>query len=78
MLFPANGGVDDGRSVFVKVLNKTDKPFEPNGLVLIPRDAELKDDYRYIQNAWAKVDHHYILPGQYGIAKLLDATFYAD
>jgi hypothetical protein len=78
MLFPTCGGIDDSRSVFITVKNVTEEPLRPGKSILIPRDAELKDDDRYIASCRAAVGHKYILPNQYGTAKLTSAVFWAD
>ena len=77
MLFPWCGGANDGRSVFVTIENTTKKSFEPGQVVLIPRDASLKDDDRYIASCRAVVDA-WINPLCFGNAKLLSAEFWAD
>jgi hypothetical protein len=77
MLFPKNGGANDSRSVFVIIKNIGREPLAPNQDVLIPDKAQLQDDDRYIQSARVKVVE-YILPEEYGAAKLLSAVLYAD
>jgi len=44
----------------------------------VPRDADFKDDDRYIASGRVMVDHEYILPNKYGQSKLLSAEFWAD
>jgi len=78
MLFPKQGGANDGRSVFVTLENTSSKAWNKGDTLLFPYDVGLKEeDQRYFAAGRLIVDECISAYG-FGKAKIQSAVFWCD